>query len=134
MASTQEGIFCPFCCVTLKADDFGISNVQQKITAHCECVCHRSNVYSVSSREDLNSEKFSDIELNEITAVRLLEAMAPGNFKIVRDSSVNTSKKVPECILCKKSLSLMPCDLKTLATNHLNSEGRLEAKKQNKLL
>ena len=87
------------------------------------------------SREDLNSEKFSDIELNEITAVRLLEAMAPGNFKIVSDSSVDTSKKVAECILCKKSLSLMPkgCDLKTLAMNHLNSEGHLEAKKQNKL-
>ena len=92
-SSIQEGISCPFCCVTLKTDGFGISKVQQKITAHCEHVCHRSNVYSVSSREDLNSEKFSDIELNEITAVRLLEAMAPGNFKIVSDSSVDTSKK-----------------------------------------
>ena len=39
-SSTQEGIFCPFCCVTLKTDGFGISNVQQKITAHCERVCH----------------------------------------------------------------------------------------------
>ena len=92
-SSTQEGIFCPFCCVTLKTDGFGISNVQQKITAHCERVCHRSNVYSVSSREDHNSEKFSDIELNEITAVRLLEAMAPGNFKIVVDSSLDIIKK-----------------------------------------
>ena len=115
--------------------EFQMSNRRSLLTVNvCATDQMFFTVYSVSSREDLNSEKFSDIELNEITTVRLLEAMAPGNFKIVSDSSVDTSKKVAECILCKKSLSLMPkgCDLKTLATNHLNSEGHLEAKKKTK--
>ena len=86
------------------------------------CVPPIKCLLCVIQRRPQFREIFS-IELNEITAVRLLEAMAPGNFKIVSDSSVDTSKKVAECILCKKSLSLMPkgCDLKTLATNHLNS-------------
>ena len=83
----EEDILCPYCSATLKIDGLGISKIHRKITVHCERVCHRSNVYSTTSKDDRISEKFADIELIEIKAIRLLNAIAQGDLKIVSDSS-----------------------------------------------
>ena len=45
----EEDILCPICSATLKIDGLGISKIHQKITVHCERVCHRTNIYSSTS-------------------------------------------------------------------------------------
>ena len=133
----EEDILCIFCSATLKTGGLGISTIHQKITVHCERLCQRSNIYSTTSKDDRISERFADVELIEIKAIRLLNAMAPGHFKIVSDSS-SGNKKVAVCLVYDKSLNSMlkGCDLKTLAISQLSSQAHFDPKrsKQTSLL
>ena len=123
-------ILCPFCDTFLKVTKVFESQVIQKFEKHQERLCHKSNVYAVTPRASLNTEKFSDVELAETTSRSLIQSVAPGEFEVISESG----KSFARCLLCgpsAKRIALIPkgTDFKTCIMTHLVSKPHLSAKK-----
>ena len=110
------------------------SQVIQCLPAHIDTMSHRAKVYALSTREDLNIDNFLDVELIEVNSRRILEAIAPGTFEILKDKD---DKLIATCLICgpsSKRIHLVPkgSDLHSLATNHIESDAHKFSKKDGK--
>lgn len=113
-------IRCGICSVDLHPGS--ISKDLQSAKVHMDTTSHRSKLYRKKARNNLDSEKITDLELRIVQNKSFVREIADGVFTM--------HKTFIQCKFCKTSINWLPkCgSFKANVTSHLSSKKHTEKK------